>query len=80
MTDNRMMDLAMETPFLRWSVRSPTQLPNGQVVFQFGRDQICILDPNERKIATVAKGRWPVVTMKADAKAEGTSNPKDGKQ
>ena len=60
--------MAMETPYLHWFVYAPTQLPNGQVVFQLGRNQICILDPNERKIALVAKGRWPVVTMDGSSK------------
>ena len=62
--DGRNVDVSMETPFLRWPVRYPTQLPSGQVVFQLGRNQICVLDPNERKIALLAKGRWPVVSIK----------------
>lgn len=55
--------VSLETPFVRWPVYSPTQLPSGQVVFQLGKNQICIVDPNARKIALVTKGRWPVVTM-----------------
>ena len=60
----RELDVALETPFVRWPVRHPTQLPSGHVIFQLGWEQICILDPNERKIALLAKGRWPVVIVK----------------
>jgi len=56
--------VSLETPFLTWPVYYPTQLPTGQVIFQLGENQICIFDPNEKKIALLAKGRSPVVTMK----------------
>ena len=58
------LGLSLETPFAVWPVSHPTQLPSGQVVFQLGRNQICILDPNQRKVALIAKGRSPVITMK----------------
>ena len=64
----RNLDVSLDTPFIRWPVYCPTQLPSGQVVFQLGGNQICILDPNERKIALLAKGRWPVITMKEGPK------------
>ena len=56
--------VSLETPFVQWPVYFPTQLPGGQVVFQLGGNQICILDPNEQKIALLAKGRCPVITMR----------------
>ena len=62
--DGRTLDLPLDEIFDWWDVHDPTQLPGGQVVFQLGSNQICILDPNERKIARLAKGRWPVITMK----------------
>ena len=62
-SDGRTFYLSLETLFLQWPVCSPTQLPNGMVVFQLGRNQICAVDPNTRKVALLAKGRWPVVTM-----------------
>jgi hypothetical protein len=62
--DGRLLNVRLETPFLKWPVQYPTQLPNGQVVFQLGTDQICVLDPNERKIALLVKGCSPVVTLK----------------
>jgi hypothetical protein len=55
--DNRTLDLAFETPCVRWPVHYPTQLPGGQVVFQLGQNRICVLDPNGRQIALIAKGR-----------------------
>jgi hypothetical protein len=65
--DGRTLHVSLDTPFLWWRVHFPTQLPSGQVVFQLGSHQICILDPNERKIALLAKGRSPVVTMNVTA-------------
>ena len=60
--------VSLETPFVQWPVFCPTQLPSGQVIFQLGRNQICVLDPDERKVALLAKGRWPAITMKVDSK------------
>ena len=79
-TNSRRLDVSLETPFLQWYIGYPTQLPNGQVVFQPGRNQICILDPNERKVALLAKGRWPVITIEDGVKrgkppAGSTSGP-----
>ena len=61
--DRRKMDIGLETPFLRLPVFNPTQLPKGQVVFQLGRNQICILDPNEERVALIAKGHNPAVVL-----------------
>ncbi len=66
--DGRNLGVSLETPFVSWPIYDPTQLPSGQVVFQLGMNQICILDPNERKIALLAKGRWPVITIKDSPK------------
>jgi hypothetical protein len=60
---------ALETPFVKWVIRNATQLPTGQVVFQLGKEQICILDPDEKKIALLVKGRGPVVVIKESRKA-----------
>lgn len=67
--EERSAEVSMATPFVTWLVRHPTQLPNGQVVFQLGKDQICILDPDEKTIALLVKGWCPVVTM-SDKTAE----------
>lgn len=67
MTDRSLL-VSLDTPFLRWPVFCPTQLPSGQVIFQLGSNQVCILDPDERKVALLAKGRWPVVTLKGSEK------------
>ncbi|MDB6028221.1 MAG: hypothetical protein JWM68_4444 [Verrucomicrobiales bacterium] len=56
---------SFETPFLNWFIRNGTQLPNEQVVFQLGKDQICILDPKFKTIALVARGRGPVVALQS---------------
>jgi len=67
-TNGRNVLVSLETPFLRWPVYCPAQLPSGQVIFQLGGNQICILDPDERKVALLAKGRWPVMTLKESTK------------
>jgi hypothetical protein len=67
--EGRNLHVSLDTPFVWWRVYCPTQLPSGQVVFQLGTNQICILDPNARKIALLAKGRSPVITMSVTAAA-----------
>lgn len=52
---------ALETPFTVWRVSNATQLEEDSVVFQLGENQVCILQPQEKRIALIAKGREPVV-------------------
>lgn len=54
---------SLETPFVAWNVRSATQLPGDDVVFQLGDDQICLLEPSTKKIALIARGQGPVVVL-----------------
>ncbi len=54
---------SVETPFLAWTVRNATQLPTDQVIFQLGDNQICIFDPESKKVALLARGRGPVVVL-----------------
>ncbi len=55
--------LALETPFTAWMVRNVTHLPGDAVLFQLGRDQICVLDPVRRQVALLARGRGPTAVM-----------------
>jgi len=55
--------LAIETPFTAWMVRNATHLPGDAVLFQLGRDQICVLDPVRRQVALLARGRGPTAVM-----------------
>lgn len=55
---------AWETPFSQWTVRSATHLPGDVVIFQFGENQICILDAPSRRIARIVEGRGPAVALK----------------
>jgi hypothetical protein len=66
--DQKAIRVSLETPFAEWPVRNAVELPNGQVVFQFGVNQICIFDPEKRCIALLVKGHGPVVTVKTPAK------------
>lgn len=54
---------SLETPFVAWIVRSATQLPDDEVVFQLGDDQICLLEPSTKKIALIVRGQGPVVVL-----------------
>lgn len=54
---------AYETPFGAWTVRNAVILPNDQVLFQLGFDQICLLDPATKKVALVARGRGPLAVL-----------------
>lgn len=58
-----------ETPFGAWMVRNAFHLPSDKVLFQLGRDQICLFDPMSRKISLLCHGRGPVAVI------ENKSNP-----
>jgi hypothetical protein len=67
-----------ETPFGAWTVRNAVKLPNDKVIFQLGRDQICIFDPVERRVALLWHGRGPVVLIEkgmSNQALEATADP-----
>ncbi len=59
--------VGIETPLITWDVRMATQLSDGKVVFQFGKNQICIADPERKCVAVVARGKCPVVKTMREA-------------
>ncbi len=59
--ENLSFAFALETPFAFWSVKNATHLEGDFVVFQLGDDQLCILQPQEKRIALIAQGKSPVV-------------------
>ena len=46
-----------------WRIRNATHLPGDYVLLQLGRDQICVFDPMQKRIALVARGRGPVAVL-----------------
>ncbi|MBE9199047.1 MULTISPECIES: hypothetical protein [unclassified Nodularia (in: cyanobacteria)] len=52
---------SLETPLAWWRMNSATHLEGDFVVFQLGKDQICILHPEQRKIALIVRGNQPVI-------------------
>jgi hypothetical protein len=62
-----------ETPFAQWTVRSATQLPGDKVLFQLGENQICVFDPESKKVALLAHGRSPVAVIRQN------TNDRDGR-
>lgn len=61
------LHLAMETPFALWPISYVTHLPEDWLVFQLGQDQICLLHPDTRRIALIARGKHPVVTVEDES-------------
>lgn len=55
--------LALEIPFAAWMTRNAVQLDGGLVLLQLGHDQICLLQPTQKKIALVARGKGPLVAQ-----------------
>lgn len=60
----RRRSLGLETGVGSWRVQTATELPGDLIVFQVGRDQICLYDPARQRIALLARGRDPVVVWK----------------
>lgn len=54
---------SLETPFAAWNVRNAAHISGDFAVFQLGRDQICILQPQKKRIALIARGKGPVVAQ-----------------
>jgi hypothetical protein len=62
----RRLHVSFYTPFGLWAVGNATQLPSDQVLFQLRENQICLFDPNTRRLALVAKGRCPIAVIRED--------------
>ncbi|MBE9199048.1 MULTISPECIES: hypothetical protein [unclassified Nodularia (in: cyanobacteria)] len=60
-SENLSLKLNLETPLASWRVSHATHLEGDFVVFQLGDDQICILHPEQRKMALIARGSKPIV-------------------
>jgi hypothetical protein len=58
---NAIFRYRMETPFAAWRISNMTQIDDHHIVCQVGSDQICIIDPLDRRIALIDRGREPVV-------------------
>lgn len=52
---------AVAAPFLRWFLRSPTQVSPSMVVFDIEPQQICVFDAETDRVALLARGRSPLV-------------------
>ena len=69
----------VDAPFMQWSIRNGTEITGDYGVFKLGKDQICILDPEKKRIALIARGFGPVVAKPplaaaAEAVEEQTAN------
>ena len=53
--------LSLEIPFAAWMTRNAVQLDGDLILLQLGLDQICLLQPTQKKIALVARGKGPLV-------------------
>jgi len=55
--------IAFETPFVEWHPRNAVHLPGDVVLFQLGRDQICVFDPKLEKVSLLWRGKGPVAVI-----------------
>lgn len=62
-----------ETPFGAWNVRNATHLPDDKVLFQLGESQICVFDPDAKKVALLTHGRGPVAIIADSTNEPGTT-------
>jgi hypothetical protein len=69
-TANRDPMYLTQTPIINWPIRNGTQIAGDYGVFQLGKDQICILDPEKKRIALIARGFGPVVAKPPLASGE----------
>lgn len=61
---NKKLHVALEIPYqMKWVVRLVTHLPTDKVLFQLGRDQICLYDPEKKQVALVARGSSPLAVI-----------------
>jgi len=58
------LHFAWETPFSRWEIRNAIQLPDDHVIFQLGDSQVCVLEPQTKRIALLVRGRGPAVLLR----------------
>lgn len=66
--DGSQFHFSLETPFITWAVRNATHIEGDFVIFQLDRKQICILNPQTKKIALIAHGKGPVVAEAKEPK------------
>lgn len=55
------LEFAVATTISDWMLRNAVHIAGDHVVFQLGDDQICIMQPQEKKIALLARGRGLLV-------------------
>lgn len=58
------ISISFETPYIVWAIRNVTHLPTDKVLLQLGNDQICVYDPESKKIALLAHGRGPIAVIR----------------
>lgn len=66
--------IAVDVPGASWGAYDATVLPGGQVVFELG-GQVLLADLNTKKLATLARGRSPVVLLDGMLPPTPTSAP-----
>jgi hypothetical protein len=62
-----LLELAHENALESWRIAYVTVLPDTRLVFQLGRDQICVADPDQKTLALIARGRGPIVIRESKA-------------
>ncbi|MBX3730903.1 MAG: hypothetical protein KF858_17135 [Candidatus Sumerlaeia bacterium] len=61
--------IALETPFIAWRITHATLLPSDKVLFQLGRDQICVFDPVASTVTLLWRGSSPIPVIEGPSDA-----------
>jgi hypothetical protein len=71
---------SFETPFGAWAIRNAVHLPSDKVLFQLGDDQICVLDPQSRRVTLLWHGRGPVPVIETSEETSEAVPPEKPRQ
>lgn len=58
------VSVSIDLPFISWNIRNTILLPEDKLLFQLGKNQICLYDPVKKEIAWVTNGRGPIPILK----------------
>lgn len=61
---NSLLYFGLETPLISWQLRNATVVEGDKIILQVGRDQICIINPQTRNIALLARGYGCITVIK----------------
>lgn len=67
--------VSLETLFGEWRICNATHLPGDLVVFQLDRQQVCLLDVDNRRLALLARGHGPIAVLEPRTDEKKAASP-----